>query len=45
VRQPVVRARYEFRDLDSPGLGEWIDGFIERRKPGKQLGRREGSAA
>jgi predicted GTPase len=32
LRLPVVRARYEYRDLDSPGLGGCIDEFIERHR-------------
>ncbi len=31
--KPVVRARYEFSDLDSPGLGAAIDGFLRRVGP------------
>jgi predicted GTPase len=29
--KPVVRARYQFRDLDEPGLGARIDAFLEAR--------------
>ena len=31
--KPVVRARYEFADLDAPGLGAAIDGFLLRVGP------------
>jgi predicted GTPase len=30
IAKPVVRARYEFAELDSPGLGGVLDGFLER---------------
>jgi len=28
--QPVVRARYSYQDLDSPGLGQILDDFLAR---------------
>ena len=31
LRKPVVRARYEFAELDEPGLGALVDGFLDRR--------------
>jgi predicted GTPase len=30
LAKPVVRARYEFADLDAPGLGAALDAFLER---------------
>jgi predicted GTPase len=30
IAKPVVRARYEFAELDSPGLGGALDAFLER---------------
>jgi predicted GTPase len=33
--KPVVRARYEFADLDSPGLGDAIDRFLLRVGPAR----------
>jgi len=30
LRKPVVRARYEFADLDEPGLGAQVDAFLAR---------------
>jgi predicted GTPase len=33
--KPVVRARYEFADLDSPGLGAAIDRFLLRVGPAR----------
>jgi len=30
LRKPVVRARYEFADLDEPGLGAHVDAFLAR---------------
>jgi predicted GTPase len=29
LRKPVVRARYAFADLSSPGLGEIVDTFVD----------------
>ena len=34
----VVRARYEFAEAESPGLGEIIDGFLEKIGPGRTGG-------
>lgn len=31
LSKPVVRARYEFADLDAPGLGAALDAFVDRR--------------
>jgi predicted GTPase len=33
--KPVVRARYEFTDLDAPGLGAIIDRFLLRVGPAR----------
>jgi predicted GTPase len=30
--KPVVRARYEFEEAGSPGLGEEIEAFVARLK-------------
>ena len=30
LHKPVVRARYEFEDLDRPGLGGAVDAFLAR---------------
>jgi predicted GTPase len=30
LSKPVVRARYEFQDVESPGLGSAIDNFLDR---------------
>lgn len=35
IRLPVVRARYEYQDLDEPGLRGVLDGFLE--KPGRPV--------
>jgi len=32
--KPVVRARYEYAEVDDPGLGALIDGFLAARAPG-----------
>jgi predicted GTPase len=31
--KPVVRARYEFEDVDSPGLGGLVDRWLEHPRP------------
>ena len=31
--RPVVRARYEFEEVDEPGLGAVVDGFLAERRP------------
>lgn len=36
--KPVVRARYEFAEAESPGLGEIIDGFLEKIRPDRAAG-------
>jgi predicted GTPase len=33
---PVVRARYAFEETESPGLGELVDAFLNRRMAGAQ---------
>jgi hypothetical protein len=30
LNKPVVRARYEFAEVDPPGLGAAVDAFLER---------------
>jgi predicted GTPase len=32
LAKPVVRARYEYQDLDAPGLGAWVDAFVARNR-------------
>ena len=34
IDKPVVRARYEFAELDTPGLGGCVDEWL-RRLPGR----------
>lgn len=34
INKPVVRARYEYAEMDAPGLGEWVGAFLRRRFPG-----------
>ena len=31
VNKPVVRARYEFVDLDAPALADWVRSFLSER--------------
>jgi predicted GTPase len=31
LNKPAVRARYEFADVDSPGLGGVVDDFLRHR--------------
>jgi len=31
VHKPVLRARYEFAELESPGLAGAVDAFLARR--------------
>ena len=30
VSKPIIRARYEFQDLDTPGLGAWVDRWLQQ---------------
>jgi len=34
INKPIVRARYEFAEVESPGLAGELDGFLARLKPG-----------
>ena len=31
IDKPVVRARYEYAELDEPGLGALVDAFLDRK--------------
>jgi len=35
VGKPVVRARYDFAEVDEPGLGALVDRWLERRRAGR----------
>jgi predicted GTPase len=28
LNKPIHRVRYEFADLDSPGLGDWVESWL-----------------
>ncbi len=30
---PIIRARYDYEEMDTPGLGERVDAFLDRRLP------------
>lgn len=34
-RKPILRARYDFAEVDSPGLGATVDGFLARHGKGR----------
>jgi predicted GTPase len=34
LSKPVVRVRYEYEDMDEPGLGACVDAFLAQRRGG-----------
>ena len=32
IDKPVVRARYDYQDIDTPGLGGIVDAFLDARR-------------